>query len=162
MSDARRIALLLLIASAALIAGALFFQFVVKLEPCHLCLMQRWPHYVAIAILLVVVMAGDRSTTPWVIGLCGLIFLGSAGLGFYHAGVEQHWFPGPDTCTGPATSAGSVEEMKARILGTAVVRCDEVPWALFGISLAGWNFLASLALAGFALFSFSRLRRQAA
>ena len=70
---------------------------------------------------------------------------------FYHVGVEQHWFAGPSACTAGSGSAMTLEEMKRQILGTAPVLCDRVQWSLFGVSLAGWNLLASLAMAALCL-----------
>lgn len=162
MGQARLSALVLLCASAGLLGGALLFQHVGGLAPCQLCLWQRWPHAAVIVLALVAVLAGDRDSTPWALALCGLVLLAGAAIAFYHAGVELHWFAGPTTCSGAGGSAGSVEALKAEIMGQKPVRCDEVPWALFGVSLAGWNFLASLGLAAFSFAMFRRLRGEAA
>jgi disulfide bond formation protein DsbB len=97
-----------------------------------------------------------------VTGIAALAFLAGAGLAFYHVGVEQHWFAGPSACTGAATAADTVEALKARILGQMPVRCDEPAWSLWGISLAGWNLLASLGTGSACLAAFWLLRgRQA-
>ncbi len=77
------------------------------------------------------------------------MFLAGAGLGFYHVGVEQHWFQGPTACTASGAAANSVDALRAQLMGRQPVMCDQVQWSLFGISLAGWNLLASLAMAGF-------------
>jgi len=87
------------------------------------------------------------------------VFAVSGVLAFYHVGVERHWFAGPSACTGAATAADTVEALKAHILGQMPVRCDEPAWSLWGISLAGWNLLASLVMGGSCLAAFSRLRR---
>src|SRR5204862_4480020 len=42
----------------------------------------------------------------------------------------------------------TLEQMKQQILGTAPVLCDRPAWILFGVSLAGWNLLASLIMTG--------------
>ena len=159
MSAARQAALLLLLASTGLLGGALLFEHVGGLAPCELCLLQRWPHKIAIVLALIALFAGDRASTPWILGLCGLVFTAGAALALYHVAVEQHWIAGPTACSGVAPRAQSVEALKAQILGQQPVRCDEVPWSLFGVSLAGWNFLASLALAAFGLAAAARLRR---
>src|SRR6266851_2198929 len=82
-----------------------------------------------------------------------LLILIAAGLAFYHVGVEQHWFAGPDACTGASAATGSIEEFRARLMAQQPVRCDEPQWALFGVSLAGWNLLASAALVIFCLLA---------
>jgi disulfide bond formation protein DsbB len=49
--------------------------------------------------------------------------------------------------------------LKAQILHQQPVRCDEPAWSLWGISLAGWNLLASLIMIGCCLAAFLRLRK---
>lgn len=153
-SSARLAAFLILAASAAVLGGALLFEYVGGLPPCTLCLYERWPYKAAIVLSLVGLTTGDRPATRWLVLLCAGLFASGAVLAFYHVGVEQHWFAGPSACTGTDAAADSVEALKAQIMGKKPVRCDEVPWALFGVSLAGWNLLASagLALGCFAAF----------
>jgi len=88
-------------------------------------------------------------------------FAAGAVLAFYHVGVEQHWFAGPSACTAGSGGAMTLEEMKQQILGTAPVLCDRVQWALFGVSLAGWNLLASLGMAAICGLAALRSRRAA-
>jgi len=155
----RTIPLLILIASAALVGGALLFQYVGGLRPCELCLYQRWPYYAVIVLSALALAAGRRGITAAVTGLAALAFLIGAGLAFYHVGVEQHWFAGPSACTGVSAAAGdSIADFRARLMAQQPVRCDEPQWALFGVSLAGWNLLASVALVIFCLLA---LRRRA-
>jgi disulfide bond formation protein DsbB len=160
MSAARRLSLELLVLSAAVVGGALLSEHVGGLRPCELCLYQRWPWYATIALTLVTGLVGAKRGVGPVLALCGLILLAGAGLAFYHVGVEQHWFAGPSACSGNA-AADSVEALKAQIMGTAPVRCDEIAWSLFGISMAGWNVIASLVAAGYAFWGARQLRRGA-
>jgi disulfide bond formation protein DsbB len=146
MTSARLFPLLLLIAAAAVIAGAWGFQIIGGLAPCELCLYERWPYYAVIAAALVAFIAGRRGLTRAFLALAMLVFLAGAGLALYHVGVEQHWIAGPSACTG-AGPAGSIEELRRRLLAQQVVQCDEVQWSLFGLSLAAWNAVISLALA---------------
>ncbi len=157
MSPTRLIPLLILLASVAVVVGALLFQYVGGLQPCHLCLYQRWPYYLAIGLTLATLALGRRDLARGVVGLCALLFLAGGALAFYHVGVEQHWFAGPSSCTGPQAGADSLEALTAQILGQKPVLCDEVAWSLLGISLAGWNLLASLALLVFCLAGLRRL-----
>lgn len=129
--------------SALLLAGALAFQYVGGLAPCPLCIWQRWPHGIAIALGALVLLTGQR----WPAALGALAMLTGAAIGVYHAGIERRWWPGPDTCTAPSTADVSAEDLLAQILETPVVLCDEVAWSFLGVSMAGWNALASLALA---------------
>jgi disulfide bond formation protein DsbB len=156
---ARPILLLVLIASAAVIGGALLFQYVGGLQPCELCLAERWPYYGAIPIAGLA-LATDQRRALWGIGLLALIFLGSAGLAGYHVGVEQHWIEGPTACTGGTSGAKSTEELMKFLQNQQSVRCDEVQWSLLGLSLAGWNVVTSLVLLAVTAFGFVRLPRE--
>ena len=150
-----------LTASAAVLGGALLSEYWGGLAPCELCLLQRWPWKIAILISLVALLAGRRPALPWAALLLAVVFATGVAFAFYHVGVEQHWFAGPSACTAQAGGALTLEDMKRQILGTAPVLCDKVQWALFGVSLAGWNLLASLAMAAICAAVFGRTRRAA-
>lgn len=157
MSQPRLAPLLILLASVAIVGGAQLFQHIGGLAPCELCLYERWPYYIAIALaLLALAVDGRGRLAPLVVALCGILFLADAALAFYHVGVEQHWFQGPTACTGPVSRAKTVAELKAQIMNQQAVRCDVPQWTLFGISLAGFNLLAALALAAFSLVAAGR------
>jgi len=97
--------------------------------------------------VLVVAVAVLGAALPWTALVFGIVFAVSAAFAFYHVGVEQHWFAGPSTCTASgAGHAKTVEEMKKLILNSAPVQCDQVQWSLFGLSMAGWNLVVSLAM----------------
>jgi disulfide bond formation protein DsbB len=129
--------------SAALLLAALAFQHLAGLAPCPLCIWQRWPHAIAIALGLALI-AGPRR---WIPALGALVLLAGAGIGVYHAGIELDIWAGPTTCTAPDVGGVEPGELLDRILETPVVLCDEVPWSFLGISMAGWNALLSLGLA---------------
>ena len=164
VASPRILVTLLLLASIAIVGGALLSQYVGGLQPCELCLYQRWPYYTVIIVSALALAAGRRDVTVAVTGIAVLAFVVGAGLAFYHVGVEQHWFAGPSACTGVSAGGGGVDDFRARLLAQQPVRCDEPQWALFGVSLAGWNLLASVALVVFCLLALRSpaLRRRAA
>ena len=127
-------------------------QYIGGLEPCVLCVYQRVPYAVTISFAIIgFVMSGSPRVVGTVHGMAAMAFLIGAGIAAYHVGVEHHWWAGTTECTGAAAgSAQSVDELRAQIMSAPAVRCDEVAWSLFGISLAGYNFLVSLVLAAFA------------
>jgi disulfide bond formation protein DsbB len=137
-----------LIASALVLGTALLSQYWGGLAPCELCLLQRWPWAAAIVVSFVVGLVGERARLDWVALVLGLVFAASIVVAVYHVGVEQHWFAGPSACTAAPGGATTLEQMKQQILGTAPVLCDRPAWTLFGVSLAGWNLLASLIMTG--------------
>ena len=129
--------------SALMLAGAFAFQYLGGLAPCHLCLLQRWPHAAAALIGVLALLIPGR-----LLPLAGaLAALTTAGLGLYHSGVERHWWPGPNTCTSGDISQLSVGDLTDKLLAnTTVIQCDQVAWAMWGLSMASWNMLGSLVL----------------
>ena len=158
-ADPGRFPIFVLVVSAAVLGSAFVSQYWGGLAPCELCLLQRWPWIAAIVISLIAIIVASRSVLRWVALLLVMVFAVGSALALYHVGIEKHWFAGPDACTGAATAADTVEALRARILGQMPVRCDEPAWSLWGISLAGWNLLASLAMGSSCLAVFLRLRR---
>jgi len=154
----RTFAVFVLVASAAVMAVVLLSQYWGGLAPCELCLSERWPWDVAIVIAFVAAMVGSRSALPWVALLLAAVFAVGTALAFYHVGVEHHWFAGPSACTAAGGTPETLDALKAQLLHQQPVRCDEPAWTLYGISLAGWNFLASLIMTGICLVVFVRVR----
>ncbi len=144
MLNVKSATLYLLIAAAATIAGAWAFQFA-GYEPCHLCLLQRWPYYAAIAITALSLIGLQPGMQGNALKLLGILMIGSAVFGAYHAGVEWKFWPGPSTCTGTGGLTIGLPD-----LTKPVVMCDDAALRIFGVSLAGWNALISAALAGLA------------
>ena len=84
------------------------------------------------------------------VALSGIAFLTNAGIAIFHSGVERKWWAGLEGCSTPDMT-GSVEDLMARIQNTAVTRCDEFSWNLFGLSMANYN-AALCAVAGIFCF----------
>ena len=139
VTQARLLALLI---PAALLAGALGSQYLGGLYPCEMCHWQRWPHYAALGLAVLAFVAPQQTARPFVI-LAGVAILVSGAIGVFHAGVEYGWWEGLTRCS-TAASGGGPQDILAEIMATPMIRCDEVQWSLFGISLAGWNAIFSL------------------
>lgn len=150
--------LLIPLVSAATLGAAFGFQHLGGLAPCDLCIYQRWPYAIVIALGAMAFAAdlgGKRGARDALILVSGLAFAVGGTVAIYHVGVEQDWWQGPTTCTAGSTAGLSLDELRERILNTPVVRCDDIPWSLLGISMAGYNALLSFA---FAAFSFAAYR----
>ncbi|UWQ51476.1 disulfide bond formation protein B [Leisingera caerulea] len=129
--------------SAALLLGALGFQYIGEMAPCKLCYWQRYPHAAAAGIgVLALIFPG--AVLPY---LGALAALSTAGVGVYHTGVERGWWEGPSTCTSGPVGGLSPDQLMEQIMAAPLVRCDEVPWELFSLSMASWNAIASFGLA---------------
>ncbi|MGH6914456.1 MAG: disulfide bond formation protein B [Geminicoccales bacterium] len=137
--------LLLALCGALLPLAALALQYLGGLAPCHLCVLQRYPYLALIALGLI----GWRFRPRLMLALAALLLIGEAGLAAYHVGVEQGWFALPMSCLA-GESASSVEELR-RMLSNAPPACDQIAFTFLGLSLAGWNLIAALGLALFAL-----------
>ncbi|MXU65928.1 disulfide bond formation protein B [Oceanomicrobium pacificus] len=140
----RNLALVALAGSAALLVGALGFQYLGGMAPCKMCIWQRWPHGIAILIGL---MAIWQPRPHWFALGALVLFIGGA-IGVFHAGVEWGFWEGPSTCTSGSISGLSTDALFDQIMAAPVVRCDEIPWAFLGLSMAGWNAVFSFLLAG--------------
>ncbi len=135
----------------ALLGGAYVSQYGFGLYPCEMCWWQRYPHFVALALAAFGLMRTGQKV--WT-GLAALAILASGLIGAFHAGVEYGWWEGITGCATVAKAGGDPLEA---ILNAPIVRCDVAPWTLFGISLAGYNFLISTVAA---LAIFALLRRE--
>ncbi len=90
--------------------------------------------------------------------LAGLGALSSGLIAIYHSGVERKIFEGPDTCTSNPVGNLTPEQLLEQIMAAPLVRCDEIPWELFGLSMANYNIFASLGIAA-VFFYAARLPR---
>jgi disulfide bond formation protein DsbB len=136
---ARWLALLL---PFGLLAGAYASQYLGGLYPCEMCWWQRWPHFAALPLALGGFVAGGAGSRRMLTALAALAILISGLIGGYHAGVEYGWWEGITTCSS-TVAPGSGKDVLDAILNAPLIRCDIAPWSLFGVSLAGYNFLIS-------------------
>ncbi|MGB5184849.1 MAG: disulfide bond formation protein B [Xanthobacteraceae bacterium] len=155
-------AIAVFVLSLTTLAGAWFFEYVLKLAPCPLCLEQRIPYHVIVPLSLLLGIAA-LARAPRKLLLVGFAAIAIAAgcnvvLGIYHAGVEWHWWAGPADCSGPLTDLRTGGSLLDQLHAVHVVRCDEAAWRFLGLSLAGYNVLISLALAVIAGFGLSTAR----
>jgi disulfide bond formation protein DsbB len=143
MAQRTRLIILALAGSLAVLAGAFAFEYIGGLAPCHLCLLQRWPHAAAVGIGLLALAVPGR-----LLPLAGAAAaLTTAGIGLYHTGVERLWWAGPTSCSAGSIAGIDVKDLlDPTIVVAPVVRCDEVAWQMLGLSMASWNGVVSLGL----------------
>lgn len=139
----RQAALLLCAIAFATIAGAWIFQYF-GYPPCELCLKQRWAYYAGVPLALVVALLVPVNPPLARMGfyLLAMLWIASMVFGIYHSGIEWKWWVGPTSCTGTGGLSGGLPD-----LTKPVVLCDQPAIRIFGLSLAGWNAVISLALA---------------
>lgn len=139
-----------LFVAIAAILTALAFEYIGGYTPCPLCLQERYAYYFAIPALflaLILYAAGRLQAAALIFLFVSLAFAANAVLGTYHAGAEWKFWAGPDTCGG-AAAAQTVKatDLLKKLETTRVIRCDEAPWRMFGLSFAGWNVVISILL----------------
>jgi disulfide bond formation protein DsbB len=152
-----KVALLAGAYSLAMILGALFFQYVMGVLPCEMCHWQRWPHDGAIVAglggaVLFYSRVIDRDTVKLLAWIALGLILATALIGGYQALVEWHLVPGPQSCTGPRFVLSANMDLNA-----PAIACDKPQWKLFGISLAGYNFLCSTGVAVLGALALTRV-----
>ena len=148
----------ILAVSAAMLSAAYAFQYIGGLAPCTLCLYQRVPYGLTIGLTVLALPFAPRLGARVValgVAVCGVTFAAGAAVAGFHVGVEQGWWEGLSSCGSNIDPNQSFEDFKAQLLAAPVVRCTDISWSMFGISMAGYNFLASIA---FAAASFATAR----
>ena len=128
------------------LAIAYAFEYLANLQPCVLCIYQRIPYAVAIGLMLVAAILKKNSQFNLILFIAtSVVFAIGSGIAIFHIGIEQHLWQGTPEC-GNFMETDSVEALRKQLLAQPIVRCDEVAWSLFGISMTGYNFLISTSL----------------
>jgi len=146
---------------AITLCGAWFFQYVLGVQPCPMCLEQRYAYYLVIVLGALLALSASRLPRGLVIALLAVMALAAFGnsiFGAFHAGVEWGFWEGPATCSGPLPDFGKAGTLLEQLNKVKVVRCDEVQWRFLGLSLAGYNFLISGLMGLVALFGINKVR----
>jgi disulfide bond formation protein DsbB len=135
---------------AALLGGAYIAQYGFGLAPCEMCWWQRYPHFAALGLGVLALAA--PLPRLWA-ALAGIAIIASGLIGGFHAGVEYGWWEGITGCSTLPTNIDVMDPAAAPL-----IRCDVAPWELFGISLAGFNFLIS-SIAGAAILALAAYKK---
>lgn len=139
--------------SVSMILGAWAFEFIGGLAPCKLCYYQRYPHWVAAGFGALTLLSGTIAFAY----IAALGAAASGAIGIFHTGVERGWWEGPSTCTSGDVTQMSTDDLFNQIMNAPLVRCDDIPWQLFGLSMANYNALLSLGAALIWIYAIKRL-----
>ena len=128
------------------LATAYAFEYLANLQPCVLCIYQRIPYAVVIGLMLAAAIVRKNSQFNTILFIAtSVVFAIGSTIAIFHIGIEQHLWQGTPEC-GNFMETDSVEALRKQLLAQPIVRCDEVAWSLFGISMTGYNFLISTSL----------------
>ncbi len=146
--------LLFAAASAAALLGALIAQYGFHLHPCHLCILQRIPHALVVALGIFAYRYNTDKHRKTILLVIGLVFTIGTVIALKHIGVEAGWFGSSCVADG---AGGSLDDIRARIQNAPQVSCDQAMAYILGLSMAAWNAIYSFALATLA-FTAARLK----
>jgi len=138
----KRLILIASFLSLSIIIGAYSFEYIGGFLPCKLCYWQRYPHFLNILIFPIFYFLQTRSLI--FIGMVSMLF--STILAFYHVGVEQKYWLGPNSCSNASIQGLTTDQLLDQIMNAPLVRCDEIAWEFIGVSMAGWNLFISFCL----------------
>ena len=129
--------------SLATIGTALIAEYYYKLEPCSMCLKQRYPYYIIIIVFFIFGIIKKFSNILFYIcvqfsSIYGLFY------SIWHVGIEQKFFKAPSSCVGSLNKSNSIDSLKEQIMNKAVINCEDVIWSFYGISAASINALILL------------------
>ncbi len=158
MTCHRMMPLAMAVISAAALGMAFLAEYGFGLKPCILCLIQRYPYGIVIAlgaIGFILSFKNKKHAVAAIMTLIGVAFLVNSVIAFYHTGVELHWWKShlegcavPDLGSDPTKILENLETAKA-------ARCDEIPWSdpILNLSMANYNVVFCLGLAIVAFIS---------
>ena len=144
------ISIFLALISAAALAFAYTSEHVFGLLPCILCVYQRIPYFVVIALsLLSLVFKGKIRMA--LVALCAITLLVGAGIAGFHVGVEHGKFHLENGCEDTNPVPTTLEELRNQLIGKPAAPCDKPQFIFLGISMAGWNFFFSALIGAYTL-----------
>ena len=135
--------LILLFSVFALIA-AYFIQYVLKHQPCNLCLIERIPYFLSIIIISIFFITTKFEKLSLII--LSLIFFSATLISFYHFGIEQGFIKESLVCDLNNESNNLSKEALLNQLKEMPVSCKNVTFKILGLSLATFNIFISLIL----------------
>ncbi|MGH8804328.1 MAG: disulfide bond formation protein B [Polaromonas sp.] len=157
----RRVLALVSVGCVALLAFGLYLQHVVGLEPCPMCIVQRY------ALVLVAIVSGITAITrnkPLLITGSGLLVLLS-GFGAFVAARQSflQWYP-PEIVSCGRDFYGMIETFPLKRAIPMIFKgsgdCTKIDWTFLGLSIANWSFLCFVAISLVALALMARLARK--
>lgn len=144
--------------AVAMLAFGLYLQHVVGLEPCPMCIVQRY------ALLLVAMVAGLSvlSSGRGMLLLGSGLLLLSAGFGAFVAARQSwlQWFP-PEIAACGRDFYGMIETFPLQRVIPMIFKgsgdCSKIDWTFLGLSIANWSFLSFIAISLIAVALILRL-----
>ena len=128
--------------STFMLISAFYLEYFHGALPCDLCITQRWFHGAIISYSLISIFILNKISISKKFLLFGgsILWLSSSAAGLYHFGVEMSFWTGPDGCS---SNIDFSKDTLTYLLEKSPIKCDEIMFKIFGLSLAGWNGILS-------------------
>ncbi|PZP40479.1 MAG: hypothetical protein DI585_00830 [Pseudomonas fluorescens] len=152
----RQLFLLLALLGAGLSLSGFVLEYGFGVIPCKMCWWQRYAHWAVTALALF----GTTTRWPrWTLSAIIAVTLGGLGIALWQFAAQHGWLPFPAACGTSAEQAlASADDLLTSMNRVKIVPCDQEGFKLFGLSLAGWNIPASLAVISLSIFGICRSR----
>jgi len=135
---------LILLFSIFAIFAAYFIQYVLKHQPCNLCLIERIPYFISMIIIPICLFF--KKFEKITLSILSLIFFSASLIAFYHFGIEQGYIEESLVCDLTSKNNDLSKEALLNQLKEMSVSCKDVTFKIFGLSLATLNIFISLTL----------------
>ena len=133
---------LIMLFSIFAILAAYFIQYVLKHQPCNLCLIERIPYIISIIIISICLFFSRFEKISLIV--LSLTFFFAALIAFYHVGIEQGFIMESLVCDINNKTNNLSKEAVLNQLKEMPVNCKDVTFKIFGLSLATFNIFISL------------------
>ena len=145
MSKQRKnILILILFLLLVSLISAYIIEYILKQEPCKLCIYQRFPYFASILLLLNILLL--RKYIKQCLLILSLVSLCGSAMAFYHFGIEQGFFNEPLVCETKDFDQNLSKEEVLKQLKENTISCKNVTFRVFGLSLATINTIFSFIL----------------
>jgi len=135
---------LMLLFSIFALSAAYYIQYVLKHEPCNLCLIARIPYIISIIIILTCLFTKRFEKLSLII--LSMVFISATLIAIYHFGIEQGFIEESLVCNLNNDNDILSKEALLNQLKEVPVNCKDVTFKIFGLSLATFNIFISLIL----------------
>ena len=125
--------------SGGLLLSVYYFQYFVGLNPCQMCIWQRWPHFAVIFFCLLIILKKKYAVSLLI--FAALSAFTTSIIGIWHSGVELELFYLPEGCS--SSGIGSINNVQD-LISKPMISCNIIAWRFLGLSMTNWNTILSL------------------
>ncbi len=133
---------IILILSLTALISAYFIEYVLGHQPCNLCLIERIPYGLSVALIITMFIFSKNGR--FFVMMLILTFIFSFVISIYHLGIEQGFIQESTVCGVKDFTESMSKEDLIKQLNEKIVSCKDVTFRIFGLSLTSINIVISL------------------